>query len=49
MWEEASVCPTCGDHITPGAGRTPLANVPPWVAALGAIGVVLTCVALALA
>ena len=45
VYEEADVCPHCGDYITPG--RTPAgANVPRWMFVLGAAGVAGTILAL---
>ena len=45
VYEEADVCPHCGDYITPG--RAPAgANVPRWMFVLGAVGVAGTILAL---
>ena len=47
VYEEADLCPSCGDFITPGR-RPAGANLPRWMFVLGAIGVVGTIVALVL-
>ncbi|QDT16337.1 zinc ribbon domain-containing protein [Alienimonas californiensis] len=45
VYEEADVCPSCGDYITPGR-RPAGANVPRWMFVLGVIGVLGTIWAL---
>ena len=45
VYEEADVCPHCGDYITPGR-RPAGANVPRWMFVLGAVGVAATVAAL---
>ena len=47
VYEDADVCPHCGDFITPGR-RPAVANVPTWAAVLGVLGVIGTVLALAL-
>ncbi|MEM9701051.1 MAG: zinc ribbon domain-containing protein [Planctomycetota bacterium] len=47
VYEDADVCPHCGDYITPGRGPASR-NLPRWVFVLGAIGVVGTILALIL-
>ena len=47
VYEEADVCPHCGDFITPGR-RPAGANVPRWMFVLGAVGVAGTVIVLLL-
>ena len=48
VYEDADVCPHCGDFITPGR-RPAGANVPRWMFVAGAVGVAGTILALLLA
>ena len=45
VYEEADVCPHCGDFITPGRGPA-TRNLPRWAVALGVVGVIGTVIAL---